>query len=710
MLGAVASMKLVGLMVARNDAWILELSVKAALKWCDSVIVVNAGSKDRTQDVLLHLVKEHSDQLFSVLAPNGDKNSDLMQLALDEARTKGATHIAILSPNEILTSNVICLRDVILTLELSTMVVLPSLFCWKNAQYYRDDTSTWSRIDVPVAFKDSAGISWKGTTDLERAPRGFQWTTLRPVQRSAGGVVNLENVHWQRALAKHCLGEMKEILKRPSWKTPKSVQKIHPLDEVGIRLSKIEDEWYEGYKSLFKLVSTAERSFYEDEVSRVFQEHGQEMFSEIHPPGEVISTIDKILPQIINQLPKKYVAPLKPAVRKYVQENPKPMYSKKAAFPKNTIRWSGHFLDYSGYGKANREIMFRLANTFNIVLDSSELSKEPVLVDERTRARVMSHISSQLPEEVPYIRFFGPRKEDHKGRKTIFTMMETYGTHQDLVALLNRYDDIWVPTAWNRTVFEESGVTSPVHTVPLGINQFIYKPGPRKPLPPLKLITTDLHGTQEVPKGFCFVNTSNPSFRKGIDVVIKAFEDAFHGNPDVSLVLCVSYSSLVHCDPFAMVPGGRDSVKSKVYVLEGKMDEFEMAEMYRSCHAYVTASRGEGWNLPLMEASACGLPVIAPDAFSHKEFLTEDNSFMFSPEGVQSIPDAEKISPWYKDQLFVYYGEKSVAALSKQMATVFEDKVLSDKKAEKLRASILEKYTWDAVAEKAARIILETNP
>jgi hypothetical protein len=286
-------------------------------------------------------------------------------------------------------------------------------------------------------------------------------------------------------------------------------------------------------------------------------------------------------------------------------------------------------------------------------------------------------------------------------------MMETYGTHPDLVKLLNGYDEIFVPTSWNKDVFAASGVTSPITTIPLGVNTLIYRPGERAPLPPCTLITTGKAGEKAVPDGFLFVNTSNPSFRKGIDVLVKAFEDAFSGNQNVSLVLCVSYSSLAHCDPFAMIKGGQASCRSKIYALDGKMGEYEMADMYRACDAYVTASRGEGWNLPLMEAAACGLPVVAPDAFSHKEFLTHGNAFLFSPDGSKVIQNAESISPWYKDQAFVNYESASIKRLSDLMQLTSEDRALSNVKAEKLRKTILEKYTWDVAAGHASKRLME---
>src|SRR5207247_1086784 len=49
-----------------------------------------------------------------------------------------------------------------------------------------------------------------------------------------------------------------------------------------------------------------------------------------------------------------------------------------------------------------------------------------------------------------------------------------------------------------------------------------------------------------------------------------------------------------------------------------------LAALYRSADCFVLPSRGEGWGMPLLEAMACGLPVIATDWSGPRDFLKED--------------------------------------------------------------------------------------
>ena len=63
--------------------------------------------------------------------------------------------------------------------------------------------------------------------------------------------------------------------------------------------------------------------------------------------------------------------------------------------------------------------------------------------------------------------------------------------------------------------------------------------------------------------------------------------------------------------------------KVRVYMLHGDMTDSEVAGLYvhPRIRALVSATRGEGFGLPLVEAAASGLPVIATGWSAHTEFL-----------------------------------------------------------------------------------------
>jgi len=62
-------------------------------------------------------------------------------------------------------------------------------------------------------------------------------------------------------------------------------------------------------------------------------------------------------------------------------------------------------------------------------------------------------------------------------------------------------------------------------------------------------------------------------------------------------------------------------MSDRYIIFAGFVDDDELPEYYAACNVYATASLWEGFDIPVVEAQACGKPVVAFDVCSHREVV-----------------------------------------------------------------------------------------
>jgi glycosyltransferase involved in cell wall biosynthesis len=132
---------------------------------------------------------------------------------------------------------------------------------------------------------------------------------------------------------------------------------------------------------------------------------------------------------------------------------------------------------------------------------------------------------------------------------------------------------------------------------------------------------------------FNFLTVAQVSPRKNVDTSLLAFLEEFQNHEDVGYILKLNIRNNSLTDRRYT----EESVKSllenypdrkcKVYVVHGHMTEGQMAALYSNGYvsAYVSASHGEGFGLPVFQAAQAGKPIIAPSWSGYTDFTTIKN-------------------------------------------------------------------------------------
>jgi GT2 family glycosyltransferase len=271
-----------------------------------------------------------------------------------------------------------------------------------------------------------------------------------------------------------------------------------------------------------------------------------------------------------------------------------------------------------------------------------------------------------------------------KGRRRVgFTMLEVDGFPKDWVEQANALDEVWVPSEFNRQAFLEQGLKVPIEKIPLGVDVDLFHPGAL---------------ARKNPKGeYVFLASFEWGERKDPWLLLRAFSDTFSASEPVRL-LC----KIVNRDPMVRLKeeiarlrlkpdGGRIS-----YLLNLEFPHEELPVLYRSADCFLAVSRGEGWDMPLMEAMACGLPTIATDWSSHREFVHDGIAYRLAVERL--IPAVAKC-PYYAGFRWAQADEEHLRHLLRH---VYEHRDEASAKGVAAAREMAEKWTWRKAAEKIA--------
>ena len=299
-------MKLIGLMLVRNEQWILGASLRTALKWCDEMVVVDTGSWDNSNRIINEVTGEQPYRIhYSRMVPTKTvaiKNSydgvehdieqedlggwwnemDVRQHSLQLGRRMGGTHFAMVDADEILTANLISrIYDDIGHLKPGQVIDYPML-AMRRLDAYQDDGSIWSGVMLSTAFMDRENLTWRpdglGYHFHHRCPYGIETVTLKPVQNKwDGGIMHLQFADQERLRWKHRLYKMIERLRWPGRDTVEQVNWRYSLAlEPAKRVTQIPHEWY--YPEMKERIDIDQTPWHKSECRRLWDVYGPEPF------------------------------------------------------------------------------------------------------------------------------------------------------------------------------------------------------------------------------------------------------------------------------------------------------------------------------------------------------------------------------------------------------------------------------------------------
>jgi glycosyltransferase involved in cell wall biosynthesis len=110
--------------------------------------------------------------------------------------------------------------------------------------------------------------------------------------------------------------------------------------------------------------------------------------------------------------------------------------------------------------------------------------------------------------------------------------------------------------------------------------------------------------------------------------------------------------------------------------LVGRVNSLELPYYYASCDVYITASRWEHFGLPILEAMACGKPVVASCIPAHQELIQKSNAGLLYKLGderdlVTKMCEINASKRYYKNNALLFAKSNDWSIVTDQIMKIY---------------------------------------
>jgi glycosyltransferase involved in cell wall biosynthesis len=276
-------MRIIALMPVRNEAWILDRTLRTLASFCDVIIVADQRSTDGTRDILAR----HAPKVVVLDNPEDSHSTRVRWRLLEAARGyEGENFLVLTDADEILSSEIQDpnVLDALTSSKPGVGVEAPWIQLWRSPSWWRRDGSIWSDRWVTFAFRDNRTVRYGAIEMLnDHNPRLPACKSL--VRVESVRVLHFQFVLFERMLAKQRFYRMQEAVELGVDRAEAiNLYYCVTRDERWIKLESVNPQWIAGWREVGVNLERFEESpvyWYDVEVLRSFAKKGAGFFASI---------------------------------------------------------------------------------------------------------------------------------------------------------------------------------------------------------------------------------------------------------------------------------------------------------------------------------------------------------------------------------------------------------------------------------------------
>jgi glycosyltransferase involved in cell wall biosynthesis/Tfp pilus assembly protein PilF len=455
------------------------------------------------------------------------------------------------------------------------------------------------------------------------------------------------------------------------------------------RYSRVDRRIYR-FDHLMEAILQAHQARELDEVRRLFA-HGVRIAANYHDRRQVLVELASRM-----KIPALLPPDLTPPAQTGATRPPAAPAAQLPGSARLELNWQGSFLDYGSLSNINRVLTDTL-----VIQNGASIRRLQTAPVNGTLAKPLQAYRGKLAASANAhsaltVRHAWPPdwSRPATGKLAVIQPWEFGSLPKEWVKAAANVDAFWVPSNYVRQVYVDSGVPAEkVHVLPNGIDPKLFRPDAK----PLKLATK---------KSFKFLFVGGTIYRKGPDVLLKAYVESFTAQDDVCLVIKDFGGGSVYAGQ-TLEQQIRELQKHanapEILYLNQDLPPHELPGLYTACDCLAHPYRGEGFGLPVLEAMACGLPVIVTAGGATDDFVPDEAGWKI-PAQRQVFGREISGLPLVGDGWLL---EPDANAVKRLLRRAFANRAEAEAKGRFASEHVRNNWTWKHTAHRLAELARE---
>ncbi len=240
-------MKIIALLMVKNESWILPTYLSGMKDLADEVIAIDDGSTDDTKHILQNagaIVLENHEVWKS-----GTPEFSMRQRLLEEGRKRGGTHFICLDADEAFSLPFRQHgREIISQLKPGQKLLMQWMFLWKDPYIFIDDKRSLFKDNYKdLVFCDSQDLQHSfAFMHVGRTPGLTTDQNSIRLEPQTGACLHFTFVNWNRCMLKQAWCRCSDLIHEPGRYVKINNKYYFPEKNPGFKFSPIPKEWFEG--------------------------------------------------------------------------------------------------------------------------------------------------------------------------------------------------------------------------------------------------------------------------------------------------------------------------------------------------------------------------------------------------------------------------------------------------------------------------------